>query len=168
MVTVDILSWNPISIDSNNLMACVYIRPDLQILRLFQNALLNNILVKITDTTSVYDGLIVFGTIDKSGDCVTTNQKFFNGDQVYAITLDYPWHGYPVVNGRLTLNPPDVQVNPLNYELQVPAAPTDSLAAAGRPNPLVPTHSGPKPNLSLYFYVIVLIIVLLLLLLMHG
>jgi hypothetical protein len=98
----DIVAWDPINTSGQNIMAMVYIKPDLKLLTLFQRAPMNNILNRVTGTDSkVYDNKIVFGTIDKSSDIPSYRQNLFNCDGLYCVTLDHLWGGYPVKNGKI-------------------------------------------------------------------
>lgn len=100
--TFDILSWDPIYVDSENINAMVYIKPTLNLLKYFQQAPMNNILVKIIETNhEAYDNKIIFGTIDKSSDIPNKRDNMFNCTGLYCITLDLVWKGYPLEKGKI-------------------------------------------------------------------
>ena len=88
MLMYDIKSFDPININSFNLLTKVKIKPDLKLLNLFEKAPLHNILCKIKGTNSKYDDKIIYGKIDKS----VLNDGF------YYVTLDIVWSGYPDLN----------------------------------------------------------------------
>jgi hypothetical protein len=70
------------------------------VLKLFQRAPGNNVLVKVHGS-EIYDGEIVFATIDKSSDVPTFRDNFFNCYGLYVLTLSYNWVGYPLQNGKV-------------------------------------------------------------------
>lgn len=101
--TFDIMSWDPIYIDTMNLNAMVYIKPTLSLLKFFQKAPANNILVKVSGTQNKdYDNKLVFGTIDKSSDVPNKRDNMFNCTGLYCITMDLVWKGYPLEKGKIT------------------------------------------------------------------
>jgi len=99
--TFDIVSWNPIYINGEIVNACVYIKPTLNLLQFFQDAVMNNVLMNVTGTNSQYDNKIVFGTIDRTSDMQTSRTNFFNDTGLYMVTMDHIWKGYPMHNGKI-------------------------------------------------------------------
>ena len=81
----DIQDWNPINVNSFNLITTVKIKPDVNLLDLFKLAPFHNILCKISGTDSDYDNKIVYGKIEKS---------LTEADSRW-ITLDHVWKSYP-------------------------------------------------------------------------
>jgi hypothetical protein len=101
---VDILKWNPIH--SNNFSAgikpCVYIKPSIQLLDIFNRAPLHKVLVRVLDTKSKYDNLITFGILDKSSDVPNKRDNLFDCNGLYVVTLGgLDWQGYPEENGQI-------------------------------------------------------------------
>lgn len=100
--TFDILSWDPIYVNSENTNAMIYIKPTLNLLKYFQQAPMNNILVSIIGTNhEAYENKIIFGTIDKSSDIPNKRDNMFNCTGLYCITLDLVWQGYPLEKGKI-------------------------------------------------------------------
>jgi hypothetical protein len=101
--TFNILSWDPIYVNSENTNAMIYIKPTLNLLKYFQEAPMNNILVSISGTKhDAYENRIVFGTIDKSSDIPNKRDNMFNCTGLYCITLDLVWQGYPLEKGNVS------------------------------------------------------------------
>ena len=99
----EIQGWDPVLGEPEQPLAMVYIKPDLELLQLFNNAPMKNTLVRVSGSGSgAYDDKIVWGTIDKSSDVPNCRQNIFNCNGLYAITLDIIWLGYPLENGFIT------------------------------------------------------------------
>ena len=97
----NILGWNPMNTENVSTLASCYIKPDLKLLELFNRAPLNNVLLQISGTNSVYDNKKIFGVIDKSSDVPNCRQNFFNCTGLYVITMDSTWMGYPKKLGTI-------------------------------------------------------------------
>jgi len=82
----------------------IYIKPDLHFIEFIKN---NNyrILVKISDTNTIYDGKTFWGTVDISSGTPNCRPNFFNQTGFYVITLDSFWYGYTEVGkeGSVTI-----------------------------------------------------------------
>jgi hypothetical protein len=99
----EIQGWDPVLAEPEQPLAMVFVKPDLKLLQIFNDAPMKNTLVKITGSGSgVYDDKIVWGTIDKSSDVPNCRQNIFNCNGLYAITLDIIWMGYPLNNGSIS------------------------------------------------------------------
>lgn len=98
----EIIGWNPINVDGyENPQVSLYIKPTLDLLKLFNRAVNNRVLILVHGSGSCYDGKKIFATIDKSSDVPNCRQNFFNCTGLYVITLDHIWFGYPLENGEI-------------------------------------------------------------------
>lgn len=139
--TYEIFSWDPVNV-SDNVLAMIYIKPDLKLLDLFNISPLHNILLTINNTGSdLYDGRVIFGKIDKSSDVPDCRQNIFNCTGLYVVTLDSKWYGYPPDNGTVTFE--SGTVDKLIDKLIKPSAVVTSEPHAAKD---VPPPSSPKSN----------------------
>jgi len=129
-----ILSWDPIMYQGN-LMASVIIEPDLNLLKMFQNALGNNIPIEISGTqTESYDNHRVYAIINKSaGNNSDDKEKLMNGSGYYILTLGILWNGFPLHNGIIKII--DTQNNTQNIQTTQNKKVLKSLEADPIPNP---------------------------------
>lgn len=81
----------------------VYVEPDLILLEYIQQNKGKQILVSIQNSNSFYDNTSYFAVIDKSANVPSCRPNFYEFTQLYVITLDTPWMGYPENNGNLLL-----------------------------------------------------------------
>ena len=100
--TYEIQGWDPI-LNGENTMAMIYVKPDINLLQIFNNSIDKNVLLSISDSgTLAYDNKVVWGVIDKSSDIIANRQNLFNNSGLYVITLNITWFGYPLNNGNVT------------------------------------------------------------------
>jgi hypothetical protein len=104
---VDILKWDPIHSGDfpADIHPCIYMKPNIKILDLFNRSPNHKVLVKILGTDhQPYDNVVTFAIIDKSSDLYNKRDNLFDCDGLYVITLaGIVWQGYPPKNGQLEL-----------------------------------------------------------------
>jgi hypothetical protein len=160
----NIVGWDPVNTSGGNVMAMIYIKPDLKLLSLFQRAPLNNILTKVQGTkTELYDDKVVFGTIDKSSDILGCRPNLFNCDGLYCITLDHLWGGYPLQNGTIEFLDEIVKSIKPEYQTLFPVQPIDANQQVAS---FSPSYSSEKTNLHtnymmIFFYICICLLVIL-------
>jgi hypothetical protein len=98
MKTYKIYRWDPIIMNNqNDIKIIVYIYPDDNLLE-FSNNQNNMLKCKIFNTNTIYDEVLIDGSINTSGVIPNFRPNFFNTTQLYVIKLDATWNGYPRID----------------------------------------------------------------------
>ena len=104
MSVYNIQRWDAINVGCGDFdRPAIYIKPDTDFL---QYAKLNNNQIRliVSGTTSPqYDGNLFWGTVDKSNVVPSCRPNFFDATNMYIITLNGIWNGYPKALGEITL-----------------------------------------------------------------
>lgn len=86
-----IVRWDAILAQNGlNKIPMIYIEPDIDFLEFAKNND-DQVIVKISDTNSIYDGKEILGSINRS----SFMPNFFNETKLYVVTLQCIWMGYP-------------------------------------------------------------------------
>ena len=91
-----ICRWDPITFGNNiHPVPMIYIKPDQHLLEFSK---LNNdkLVVNITSTNTIYDGISLDGVICESRELPNYRPNYFKETDTYVIVLDAIWNGYPV------------------------------------------------------------------------
>lgn len=80
----------------------IYFLPDFELLSFIKrNGYRIRIIIK--NTNSQYDGLVAWGTVRESTITGSCRPNYFDITQLYTITLDMIWNGYPLSLGDFSV-----------------------------------------------------------------
>jgi hypothetical protein len=91
--------WDPVIIGKDVYpKPLIYLKAD-DILLKFAEKNSNALVIKISDTNSIYDGKFIQGIFYNSSEIPNCRPNFFNATKFYAIYLISEWHSYPINTG---------------------------------------------------------------------
>lgn len=90
-------SWNGF-LPGNKPYPYLLIQPDDKLWRLMELQS-SRVSVKISNTNSSYDNLVVYADVQTSKVVPNFRPNFYQQTELYTVVLDMPWQGYPPNNG---------------------------------------------------------------------
>ena len=89
-----ILRWDAVINGGVNRSPMIYIKPDLDFLE-FAKANSFQVFVEVSNTGTIYDGVLIPGTVNKSYNAPNPRPNYFDQTGNYVIVLNANWAGYP-------------------------------------------------------------------------
>jgi hypothetical protein len=157
--------WDPVLLSGKEVYPkpLIYLKADDTLLK-FAEENSNALVVKITDTGSIYDGKFMQGVFYNSSTIPNCRPNFFDETNLYAIYLISEWHSYPPSNGSCEIyglkggkDSPSTQPNDARVNLTTIPKPVASVAS-------VTPSSYKKSNLTLPITILIISVTLLVLL----
>lgn len=104
MTTYQINRWDAVIYGSNNHRSpMIYVKPDMYLLE-FLKANQYSVFCEIKDSESVYDKIIVSGVANSSAYTPNCRPNYFADTNMYVITLEMDFKGYPPKNGNVVFS----------------------------------------------------------------
>ena len=101
MTTYQIKRWDVVMFGNNiTKVPMIYIIPDLYFLE-FAKVNEYSLFCEISGTNTIYDGVIIPATVNKSSDVPNCRPNFYADTGTYVITLKMDWNGYPNRLGKV-------------------------------------------------------------------
>lgn len=143
-------SWNGF-LPGNKPYPYLLIQPDYKLLKLMELQS-SKVSVKISNTNSSYDNLVLFADVQTSRVIPNFRPNFYNQTGLYTIVLDMPWQGYPPNNGVVEILD-FVKYDPKEFEQ--------------KKEPQQPVEINREENIDLK-YILLAFLILLLIVLIKG
>lgn len=104
MLDYEIMRWDSVLVKNNTFpYPMIYVKADLNLLNYARE---NKYIfpISISETNMDYDKKPVIGIMDTSGYYPNYRPNFFNETGYYTITIFTNWIGYPIKNGKISID----------------------------------------------------------------